>query len=197
MFGYEVQFGHAGACAQGKLETARAKNEALRSAGAIVPANFEEFASVIHDTYMNLVRAGQTVVSFCVKVSKYFTGTLIPKPEVEPPAVPVDYDWARKLGLIRRPAAFVSSITDERGEELTYAGMKISNVFSENMGVGGVLGLLWFRRRLPDYACRFIDMVLMVTADHGPAVSGAHNTIVTARAGKVMVLPLGNIIIYH
>jgi len=26
-------------------------------------------------------------------------------------------------------------------------------------------------------------MILMVTADHGPAVSGAHNTIVTARAG--------------
>jgi ATP citrate (pro-S)-lyase len=113
------------------------------------------------------------------------SGTLVPKPEVEPPAVPVDYDWARKLGLIRRPAAFVSSITDERGEELTYAGMKITKVFSENVGVGGVLGLLWFRRRLPDYACRFIDMVLMVSADHGPAVSGAHNTIVTARAGKV------------
>lgn len=27
----------------------------------------------------------------------------------------------------------------------------------------------------------------MVTADHGPAVSGAHNTIVTARAGKDLV----------
>ena len=30
-------------------------------------------------------------------------------------------------------------------------------------------------------------MCLMVTADHGPAVSGAHNTIVTARAGKDLV----------
>ena len=27
----------------------------------------------------------------------------------------------------------------------------------------------------------------MVTADHGPAVSGAHNTIVAARAGKDLV----------
>lgn len=27
----------------------------------------------------------------------------------------------------------------------------------------------------------------MVTADHGPAVSGAHNTIVCARAGKDLV----------
>ena len=29
--------------------------------------------------------------------------------------------------------------------------------------------------------------ILMVLADHGPAVSGAHNTIVTARAGKDLV----------
>lgn len=30
-------------------------------------------------------------------------------------------------------------------------------------------------------------MTLMITADHGPAVSGAHNTIVCARAGKDLV----------
>jgi len=35
-----------------------------------------------------------------------------------------------------------------------------------------------------------IEMVLMVTADHGPAVSGAHNTIVAARAGKDLVSSL-------
>jgi ATP citrate (pro-S)-lyase len=58
MFGYEVQFGHAGACAQGKLETASAKNAALRASGAIVPANFEEFASVIFETYTKLVKSG-------------------------------------------------------------------------------------------------------------------------------------------
>jgi ATP citrate (pro-S)-lyase len=33
-------------------------------------------------------------------------------------------------------------------------------------------------------------MVLVLTADHGPAVSGAHNTIVTARAGKDMISSL-------
>merc|ERR1712217_472595 len=35
-----------------------------------------------------------------------------------------------------------------------------------------------------------IEMILVVTADHGPAVSGAHNTIVTARAGKDLVSAL-------
>jgi len=33
-------------------------------------------------------------------------------------------------------------------------------------------------------------MCLMLTADHGPAVSGAHNTIVCARAGKDLVSSL-------
>ncbi|CAJ0943355.1 unnamed protein product, partial [Mesorhabditis belari] len=36
----------------------------------------------------------------------------------------------------------------------------------EEMGVGGVLSLLWFQKRLPDYA-KFI--CLMLTVDHGPA----------------------------
>ena len=33
-------------------------------------------------------------------------------------------------------------------------------------------------------------MCIMLCADHGPAVSGAHNTIVTARAGKDLVSSL-------
>ena len=98
-----------------------------------------------------------------------------------------DYAWAQELGLIRKPAQFVSTICDDRGEELLYAGMPITSVFSEDIGIGGVVSLLWFKRRLPDYASKFIEMVLMLTADHGPAVSGAHNTIVTARAGKDLV----------
>lgn len=47
-----------------------------------------------------------------------------------------------------------------------------------------------FLSRLPRYACQFIEMCLMVTADHGPAVSGAHNTIVCARAGKDLISSL-------
>merc|ERR1712018_754005 len=37
-----------------------------------------------------------------------------------------------------------------------------------------------------------MGMCLMITADHGPAVSGAHNTIVCARAGKDLVSSLGS-----
>ena len=164
-----VQFGHAGAMAEGCSETASAKMDALRQAGAIVPATFEDLPSVLRSVFDGLVEQGKIVIA----------------PEPVLPTIPVDYAWAAELGLIRRPAAsFVSTICDDRGQELLYAGVPISRVFEEDIGVGGVLGLLWFRRRLPTYACRFIEMVLMLTADHGPAVSGAHNCIVTARAGR-------------
>jgi hypothetical protein len=38
MFTSEVQFGHAGACANSDMETAVAKNKALKACGAIVPS---------------------------------------------------------------------------------------------------------------------------------------------------------------
>ncbi|XP_047673390.1 ATP-citrate synthase-like isoform X1 [Tachysurus fulvidraco] len=174
LFSSEVQFGHAGACAHQTSETAVAKNVALQEAGVYVPRSFDELGDVIRTVYDDLVASG----------------VIVPAQEVPPPTVPMDYSWARELGLIRKPASFMTSICDERGQELIYAGMPITEVFKEEMGLGGVLGLLWFQRRLPRYACQFIEMCLMVTADHGPAVSGAHNTIVCARAGKDLVSSL-------
>uniref|UniRef100_A0A4W4FZ59 ATP-citrate synthase n=1 Tax=Electrophorus electricus TaxID=8005 RepID=A0A4W4FZ59_ELEEL len=174
MFSSEVQFGHAGACANQASETAVAKNKALGEAGAFVPKSFDELGEVIKSVYDDLVNRG----------------VILPAKEVPPPAVPMDYSWARELGLIRKPASFMTSICDERGQELIYAGMPITEVFKSELGLGGTLGLLWFQRRLPRYACQFIEMCLMVTADHGPAVSGAHNTIVCARAGKDLISSL-------
>ncbi|KCV69119.1 hypothetical protein H696_04535 [Fonticula alba] len=174
--GAEVQFGHAGAMAGGREETALAKNQILRNAGCHVPNSFEEFPDMLETVFNQLVAEG----------------VIPPKetPEPEAPRMPIDYHWAQELGLIRKPANFVTTIVDDRGQELLYSGMTISDVFRNDIGIGGVLGLLWFRRRLPEYAGRFIEMVLMLTADHGPAVAGAHNTIVTTRAGKDLISAL-------
>jgi ATP citrate (pro-S)-lyase len=174
MFATEVQFGHAGSFANSQLETAKAKNAAMREAGFYVPDTFEEFPATLGKVYQDLVAKG----------------TIVPQPEPEPPKIPIDYAWAQELGLIRKPAAFISTISDDRGQELLYAGMPISDVFREEIGIGGVMSLLWFRRRLPEYASKFLEMVLMLTADHGPAVSGAMNTIITTRAGKDLVSAL-------
>ncbi|KAH9015854.1 ATP-citrate synthase [Lactarius hengduanensis] len=176
MFTTEVQFGHAGSMANSDKETADAKNRAMREAGFIVPDTFEDLPQVLKDAYD-------------VLVSK---GTIKPAAEREPPVIPMDYKWAQELGLIRKPAAFISTISDERGQELIYAGMRITDVFKEDIGLGGVVSLLWFKRRLPQWAAKFIEMVLMLTADHGPAVSGAMNTIVATRAGKDLISSLAS-----
>ncbi|KAJ1301880.1 hypothetical protein OPQ81_000720 [Rhizoctonia solani] len=176
MFATEVQFGHAGSMANSDKETADAKNAAMREAGFVVPDTFEDLPLVLQQTYESLVARG----------------TIVPQPERDPPVIPMDYKWAQELGLIRKPAAFISTISDERGQELIYAGMRISDVFKEDIGLGGVVALLWFKRRLPAWATKFIEMVLMLTADHGPAVSGAMNTIVASRAGKDLISSLAS-----
>ena len=36
-------------------------------------------------------------------------------------------------------------MTDERGDELMYSGVKISEVVESGKGIGGVMALLWFQ----------------------------------------------------
>jgi len=170
-FKTEVQFGHAGAKAGSDLETADAKNAALKAAGAVVPKSFDDYDEKIAMVYNDLVKK---------KI-------IIPKAEPVVPKVPMDYNAALKAGLVRKPTNFISTISDDRGEELMYGKMTISDVFEKDIGIGGVLSILWFKKLLPSYATKFIEMAIMVTADHGPAVSGAHNTIVATRAGKDLI----------
>ena len=170
-FKTEVQFGHAGAKAGCEVETADAKNAALRAAGAIVPNSYDDYDQKIKETYEGLVK----------------NGIIKPKPEPPVPKIPMDYAKALKEGLIRKPSNFICTISDDRGEELLYGKMPISEVFKQDIGIGGVLSILWFKRQFPSYATKFIEMAIMVTADHGPAVSGAHNAIVAARAGKDLI----------
>jgi len=176
VFPAEVQFGHAGARAGAERETADAKNEALKEAGVIVPDTFDDFDEKVKQTFDKLVKSGK----------------LKPMPDVEPPKIPIDYAVAIREGIIRKPTQFVSTISDDRGEELQYYGIPISRIFDEKWGLGGVIGLLWFNKKLPKWAAEFIEMVVLVTADHGPAVSGAHNSIVAARAGKDLVSALAS-----
>jgi len=170
-FKTEVQFGHAGAKAGCEVETADAKNTALKNAGAIVPESYDDYDQKIKATYESLVSKG----------------VIKPKPEPPAPKIPMDYAKAVKEGLIRKPANFICTISDDRGEELLYGNMPISEVFKKDIGIGGVLSILWFKHQFPPYATKFIEMAIMVTADHGPAVSGAHNAIVATRAGRDLI----------
>ncbi|MEW5304090.1 MAG: hypothetical protein WDW38_003413 [Sanguina aurantia] len=171
LFKSEVQFGHAGARSGGQAEGAAAKNQALRDAGAVVPTSFEGFETAIKETYTRLVASG----------------VLVPAKDVPVPAIPQDLATAVAQGKVRVPTHIVSTICDDRGEEPTYAGVSMSELIEGDSNVGDVISLLWFKRQLPKYATKFIEICVMMCADHGPCVSGAHNTIVTARAGKDVV----------
>lgn len=55
----EVQFGHAGARSGALDESAAAKLDALRAAGAICPTSFEGFEPTIAETFAKLVQEGE------------------------------------------------------------------------------------------------------------------------------------------
>jgi succinyl-CoA synthetase alpha subunit len=174
MFPTGVQFGHAGAKARTDLETADAKNKALKEAGAIVPDSFDDLGEKIKETFGKLVKE--------VKVK--------PKVDREPRTVPMDFGTALTEGKIRAPTHFISTITDERGDQPLYAGIPLTEVIDNGYGIGGVIGLLWFKKKFPKWARGFIELVLQIVADHGPAVSGAHNAIIAARAEKDLISSL-------
>ena len=158
-----VQFGHAGASANAEAETAEAKNKAMAEAGIHVPKSFNDLPRVINEVYTKL----------------YNEGTILEIAEPEINTVP----------KVRRPKQFICTISDDRGEEATYAGFPISSVATPDTGkgIGDVISLLWFKKQYPKWATEFIETVMKTVADHGPAVSGAHNAKVTARAGKSVV----------
>ncbi|RUM66357.1 MAG: ATP citrate synthase [Sulfurimonas sp.] len=158
-----VQFGHAGASANAETETAEYKNKAMAEVGIHVPSSFNDLPEVINGVYKELHAEG---------IIKN-----IAEPELN--VVP----------NVRRPKQFICTISDDRGDEATYAGFPISSVATPDTGkgIGDVISLLWFKKQYPEWATQFIETVLKTVADHGPAVSGAHNAKVTARAGKSVV----------
>ncbi len=162
-FSSGVQFGHAGASANADRETAEAKNRAMAEAGIHVPDSFNDLPRVINEVYTKL----------------YNEGVIL---EIEEPEI-------KTIPKVRRPKQFICTISDDRGEEATYAGFPISSVATPDTGktIGDVVSLLWFKKVYPKWATEFIETVIKTVADHGPAVSGAHNAKVTARAGKSVV----------
>ncbi len=171
-----LQFGHAGAMAASEKETAQAKNKALKEAGAIVPDSFDDMGEKILETFEKLKSEGK----------------IEPVEEIEPRRVPLDYNVALKEGLIRRPSTVICTISDDRGDVPRYYGVRLDEIIKNNYSIGYVIGLLWFKRKLPDYAQQFIETVIKLAADHGPAVSGAHNAIISARAGKDLTSSLAS-----
>jgi len=159
IFPWEVQFGHAGAKAGTKEESAQAKNSALKEAGIIVPDSFEEFEEKIAETFKKHVQSENNMG--------------------EPPTIPE-----------RKTTNITCTISSDLGAEHSYNNIPISEIIEKNNGIGDIIGLLWFKKKLPTHFTKFLELVIIITADHGPAVSGAHNAIVASRAGKDVISSL-------
>jgi succinyl-CoA synthetase alpha subunit len=157
----EVQFWHAGAKANADEEKASYKNQALRDAGAHVPQSYADFGDLIEQVFLSLKNMKQTQ------------------------NLEQNTDITEKLSIInnRKLTKFTSTISDERWEEVLYNNRPLSEYIGD-ASIARVIGALWLKRELPEYALNYVNTIIILLADHGPAVSGATNTIVTARAGK-------------
>ena len=152
-----IQFGHAGAFINDVYEKASFKNKYMSECGIIVPEDFDNISTEL--LKINLPKN--------LEINK-------------------KNDNLESL-INRKKYDIISSICDERGEELEYNNTKITKL---EPNIGTAISNLWFKKNLPEYMQKYFEFIIFITADHGPCVSGAQNTIITTRAGKDLVSSL-------
>lgn len=174
-----VQFGHAGALAQSHLETATAKNKILREAWARVGDTYEDFLDHIYKT------SDTWSIGWNNKWNNEWNNQQSDQKNV----IPQDVQERAQKCLNRQRSSFTTTISDERWSQPLYNGHPISTMSKDGRLVR-TIGELWFKRTLPDVAQTFLEQCLIICADHGPAVVGAHNTITTARSWTGLISSL-------
>ncbi len=166
-----MKFGHAGAKEGLKGEgSARSKSEALKKAGAIVPPTFGALGPAIKEVYQEFVKTGQVV----------------PIPDLSQadlPKLPKTVDEAMKTGEITVAPLIKTTISDDRGDEPLYDGYPASELINKGYEIPHIIGLLWDKRLISKQEAEIIKRIIMLSADHGPCVSGALTTIIAACAG--------------
>ncbi len=157
LFETPPQFGHAKAMAEKNEESARAKRDALKKAGAKVPESFSEFVGMIK----NLADFGVEGVS----------GTIDNMDD-------------------RHHALISSSISKDVDGEIKILGEDLLPFANDNSFAKIAASLFLGKKIQSQDTEELVDFILKVSVDHGPYVSGALNTIVSARAGKDLVSSL-------
>ena len=76
-----------------------------------------------------------------------------------------------------------TTISDDRGDEPLYDGYPASELINKGYEIPHVIGLLWDKRLISKQEAEIIKRIIMLSADHGPCVSGALGTIIAACAG--------------
>ena len=166
-----MKFGHAGA-KEGKkgAGSARSKMNVLREAGALVPDTFGGLSKAIKQVYDELLA----------------DGTIAPEEPIADellPELPPKVQKIIKEGEVIVDPLVCTTISDDRGEEPRYKGYAASELCEKGYGIEDVIGLLWNKKLPTKEESEIIKRIIMISADHGPAVSGAFGTIIGACAG--------------
>lgn len=162
MFETPPQFGHAKAMAGNLKESALAKRHALQEAGAFVANSFQEFVEMIDALESKTTNAEQKE----------------------------KYDMIQKDMDNREHALIATSISQDKDGKVMVLGEELLS-FAKGNSFAKIVGSLFLGRKLHSKDTeKFINFVLRLLVDHGPYVSGAVNTIITARAGRDLVSSL-------
>lgn len=148
------QFGHAKALAQNQSETASAKKEALKNSGVLTADSFAEFEALFQELPKRVDDNVSSVVG--------------------------------RLSIIkgRKKALFYNSVSSDKGGEVKVLGEPLIE-YVANRGLSEItLGMFLGHYPKSKKTIEFFDLCLRLLIDHGPQVSGAVNTMITARAGK-------------
>jgi len=166
-----MKFGHAGAKEGLKGEgSARSKSDALKKAGAIVPPTFGALGPAIKQVHEELLKSGQVQAI----------------PELRPdqmPKLPKSVEEGMKACEVMVAPLIRTTISDDRGDEPLYEGYPASELINKGYEIPHVIGLLWDKRLISKHEAEVIKRIMMLSADHGPCVSGALGTIIAACAG--------------
>ncbi len=166
-----MKFGHAGAKEGMKGEgSARSKSDALKKAGAIVPPTFGALGPAIKEAYEEFVKSGQ------VKPVAEVAASDVPK-------LPKTVEQAMKENEVTIVPLIRTTISDDRGDEPCYDGYPASELINKGYEIPHIIGLLWDKRLISKQEAEIVKRILMLSADHGPCVSGAYATILAACAG--------------
>ncbi len=169
-----MKFGHAGAKEGARGEgSARYKADSLRKAGAIVPDTFGGLGLVIKRVYDEIVANGEVAPAEETKIE-----TL--------PSLPKTVEQAIAAGQVYAEPLIKSTISDDRGDEPLYDGYPASELINKGYQIPHVIGLLWAKKLITPVEAEVVKRIIMLSADHGPCVSGALATIIAACAGIQM-----------
>ncbi len=165
-----MKFGHAGAKEGSRGEgSARAKAKALKKAGAIVPETFGALGPAIKEVYEDLKAVDQATKVEDIPLAKL-------------PQLPKKAEEAVMAGDVLIEPIVKSTICDDRGDEPMYCGYPASELINEGYDISHVIGLLWNKKLITKKEAEVVRRIIILSADHGPCVSGAFATIMAACA---------------